>query len=81
MVSRSAYNTALSILCVYLYFADGKPIGVTQILGHYESDYEWNDGDMAMDQSVTNAAATGQRKYHSQFYKNGTECDLTGHFR
>ena len=68
--------------------ADGKPIGVTQILGHYDSDYEWNDGDKAMDQSLpsTNvaaaaAAAAGQRKYHSQFYKNGSECDLTGHFR
>jgi len=67
---------------------DGKPIGVTQILGHYDSDYEWNDGDKAMDQSLpsTNvaaaaAAAAGQRKYHSQFYKNGSECDLTGHFR
>ena len=36
-----------------------------------------------MDQSLpsSNAAAAGQRKYHSQFYKNGTECDLTGHFR
>ena len=50
--------------------------------------YEWNDGDKAMDQSLpsTNvaaaaAAAAGQRKYHSQFYKNGSECDLTGHFR
>ena len=71
----------VSLCCTY--FADGKPIGVTQILGHYESDYEWNDGDKAMDQSLpsTNADAAGQRKYHSQFYKNGTECDLTGHFR
>ena len=70
-------------------FADGKPIGVIQILGHYDSDYEWNDGDKAIDQAQQHAlpssAAAGlgqrQRKYHSQFYKNGTECDLTGHLR
>ncbi len=49
-----------------------------QILGHYDSDYDWqseNGGGIPEEEIV------GARKYHSQFYTNGTKCDLTGHFR
>ena len=74
---------------ILISFTDGKPIGVIQILGHYDSDYEWDDGDAAIDQAhqqeMPSSAAAGlgqrERRYHSQFYKNGTECDLTGQMR
>jgi hypothetical protein len=49
---------------------------VIEILGNFDSDFDWGDSD-----SEGHSSGVGTRKYHSQFYRNGTECDLTGQFR
>ncbi|KAK8744618.1 hypothetical protein OTU49_000534 [Cherax quadricarinatus] len=48
---------------------DNKASGPIIILGKYESEYNWK-----------NSSETKNRlqRFHSQFYVNGTKCDLTG---
>ncbi|XP_071545027.1 uncharacterized protein [Panulirus ornatus] len=48
---------------------DSKASGPIIILGKYESEYNWK-----------NSSETKNRlqRFHSQFYVNGTKCDLTG---
>ncbi|XP_064109668.1 LOW QUALITY PROTEIN: protein OS-9-like [Macrobrachium nipponense] len=48
---------------------DHKASGPILILGKYESEYNWK-----------NSSETKNRlqRFHSQFYVNGTKCDLTG---
>lgn len=48
---------------------DNKASGPILILGKYESEYNWK-----------NSSETKNRlqRFHSQFYVNGTKCDLTG---
>ena len=55
----------------FLLSADGKIVGKTLTLGLYSHDHEWREEDRLND----------ALKYHSQFYTNGTECDLTGSYR
>ncbi|KAG0726980.1 Protein OS-9 [Chionoecetes opilio] len=52
--------------------ADNKASGPIIILGKYESEYNWR-----------NSSETKNRlqRFHSQFYVNGTKCDLTGEAR
>ncbi|XP_054721749.1 protein OS-9-like isoform X2 [Uloborus diversus] len=51
---------------------DGQIIGQILTLGLYESDYDWNnETDLEKFKQV-------KQKYHSQYYTNGTKCDLTG---
>ena len=51
---------------------DNKASGPIIILGKYESEYNWR-----------NSSETKNRlqRFHSQFYVNGTKCDLTGEAR
>ncbi|XP_055945301.1 protein OS-9-like isoform X2 [Argiope bruennichi] len=54
---------------------DGQIIGQVITLGLYDSDYDWsNDTDEDKFKHV-------KQRYHSQYYVNGTKCDLTGHPR
>ncbi|KAK4313059.1 hypothetical protein Pmani_015578 [Petrolisthes manimaculis] len=48
---------------------DNKASGQIIVLGRYESEYNWR-----------NSSETKNRlqRFHSQFYVNGTRCDLTG---
>lgn len=52
-----------------LVIPDNKASGPIIILGKYESEYNWK-----------NSSETKNRlqRFHSQFYVNGTKCDLTG---
>ncbi|GFY53858.1 protein OS-9 [Trichonephila inaurata madagascariensis] len=51
---------------------DGQIIGQVITLGLYDSDYDWsNDTDQEKFKHV-------KQRYHSQWYVNGTKCDLTG---
>ncbi|GIY34267.1 hypothetical protein CDAR_120661 [Caerostris darwini] len=51
---------------------DGQVIGQIITLGLYDSDYEWgNETDEEKFKHV-------KQRYHSQYYVNGTKCDLTG---
>ncbi|GBN70371.1 Protein OS-9 [Araneus ventricosus] len=51
---------------------DGQIIGQVITLGLYDSDYDWsNDTDQEKFKHV-------KQRYHSQYYVNGTKCDLTG---
>ncbi|KFM65742.1 Protein OS-9, partial [Stegodyphus mimosarum] len=51
---------------------DGQIIGQVLTLGLYESDYDW---DNETDQEKFKHA---KQRYHTQYYVNGTKCDLTG---
>ncbi|CAL1297062.1 unnamed protein product [Larinioides sclopetarius] len=51
---------------------DGQIIGQVITLGLYDYDYDWNnDTDQEKFKHV-------KQRYHSQYYVNGTKCDLTG---
>lgn len=51
---------------------DGEIIGQVITLGLYESDYDWNN------ETDQDKFRHSKQKYHSQYYTNGTKCDLTG---
>uniref|UniRef100_A0A1W7RA13 Protein OS-9 n=1 Tax=Hadrurus spadix TaxID=141984 RepID=A0A1W7RA13_9SCOR len=52
---------------------DSNIVGNVITLGIYDSDFDW-DNETNREQSSENH----QKRYHSQFYNNGTKCDLTG---
>ncbi|KAI0232266.1 hypothetical protein LSAT2_017379 [Lamellibrachia satsuma] len=52
---------------------EGKIHGEVIYLGHYESEYDWNNASAKQ--------ANRLNRYHSQRYVNGSECDLTGKAR
>ncbi|KAK2178083.1 hypothetical protein NP493_563g02001 [Ridgeia piscesae] len=52
---------------------DGKIHSDVIFLGHYESEYDWNN--------VSATQANRLNRYHSQRYVNGSLCDLTGKAR
>ncbi len=56
---------------MFLLSADGQIVGPVQSLGNFVSDREWSEADLANDAI----------NYHSQFYDNGTVCDITGRKR
>ncbi|XP_059082809.1 protein OS-9-like [Tigriopus californicus] len=49
---------------------DNRPSGKIMSLGQYDHDYEWKEGE-----------GVAGLKHHSQFYLNGSACDLTGSLR
>ncbi|XP_046357552.2 protein OS-9-like [Haliotis rufescens] len=57
-----------------MHIEDGNVKGEVIYLGHYESDFDW-DNDTLKDQRLR--SRTIHSKYHSQNYTNGTKCDLT----
>ncbi|XP_067131346.1 protein OS-9-like [Centruroides vittatus] len=52
---------------------DSKIVGQVITLGLYDSDFDW-DNETNKDKSSENR----QKRYHSQYYNNGSKCDLTG---
>ncbi|XP_035207021.1 protein OS-9-like isoform X3 [Stegodyphus dumicola] len=52
---------------------DGQIIGQVLTLGLYESDYDW-DNETDQVEKFKHA----KQRYHTQYYVNGTKCDLTG---
>lgn len=54
---------------------DNKPSGAIMSLGKYDHDYEWNSEKK---ESATEGIV---QSHHSQFYTNGSVCDLTGKLR
>ena len=64
---------------ISFFVPDGKPSGKILNLGSYNNDYEWPE-----EEASSGAGASGlgdDPKHPSQFYANGTECDLTGNMR
>ncbi|XP_070174955.1 protein OS-9-like isoform X2 [Littorina saxatilis] len=57
---------------------DGRPKGDIMFLGHYQSDFDWNN-ETLREARVRSKLASG--RYHSQYYTNGSKCDLTGNGR
>ncbi|XP_067686141.1 protein OS-9-like isoform X2 [Haliotis asinina] len=57
-----------------MHIEEGKVKGEVIYLGHYESDFDW-DNETLKDQRLKSKSF--QSKYHSQTYTNGTKCDLT----
>ena len=43
------------------------------VLGYFDNDYKWVNGGEGSRQK--------RGRYHSQFYANGSKCDLTGDLR
>ena len=59
-------------------------MGKIQVLGYFDHDYDWSQEEKEGETKEGGESANGggqKRKHHSQFYKNGTECDLTGQYR
>ncbi|XP_063873973.1 protein OS-9-like isoform X1 [Scylla paramamosain] len=63
------YEFCYSSVIKQYHLEDNKASGPIIILGKYESEYNWK-----------NSSETKNRlqRFHSQFYVNGTKCDLTG---
>ena len=59
---------------------DGKSQGVELVLGKYESEYDWSSGGKGGADVTSGTGSNHNRlqRFHSQFYSNGTKCDLTG---
>nr|KAG5698148.1 hypothetical protein BaRGS_001743 [Batillaria attramentaria] len=55
--------------------AEGKIRGNIIYLGHFESDFDWAN-ETLRESRVRSKIASG--RYHSQYYTNGSKCDLTG---
>ncbi|XP_050714455.1 protein OS-9-like isoform X2 [Eriocheir sinensis] len=66
------YEFCYSSVIKQYHLEDNKASGPIIILGKYESEYNWK-----------NSSETKNRlqRFHSQFYVNGTKCDLTGESR
>lgn len=71
---------------------DGKPSGAIMKLGKYDHDFDWSQSkDIGNDVSQASShfeklhslrqSKKGRPKYHSQYYVNGSTCDLTGELR
>lgn len=56
---------------------DNKIISPEIFLGYYESEYDWKNDTATQDESSRNRL----QRYHSQYYVNGTRCDVTGALR
>lgn len=59
------------------HFENGAISGNTLLLGLYDYDYNWTktlEGEKERETKVS-------RNYHSQYYVNGSKCDLTGELR
>ncbi|XP_076456317.1 protein OS-9-like isoform X2 [Babylonia areolata] len=54
---------------------DGQIRGNVMYLGHFQSDFDWNN-ETLRESRVRSKIASG--RYHSQYYTNGSKCDLTG---
>ena len=52
---------------------EGRPSGKIVVLGNYDHDQDWSET-----QKSSKDAKVG---HHSQYYTNGTLCDLTGGYR
>jgi len=66
------YLLFLSIILFSTLIIDGKPSGKILHLGKYNGDFEWADES---DRTNPNLM------YHTQFYVNGTDCEVTGNMR
>jgi len=53
---------------------DGKPSGAILVLGYYDHDQDWSN-------SGQNRPANKKFSHHSQFFTNGSLCDLTNELR
>ncbi|KAL8570966.1 hypothetical protein ACOMHN_037826 [Nucella lapillus] len=54
---------------------DGQIRGNVMYLGHFQSDFDWKN-ETLRESRVRSKIASG--RYHSQYYTNGSKCDLTG---
>uniref|UniRef100_T1J0C5 Protein OS-9 n=1 Tax=Strigamia maritima TaxID=126957 RepID=T1J0C5_STRMM len=54
---------------------DSKVTGPEIILGHFESEFDWNN------ETQGENAKNHLQRYHSQYYVNGSQCEVTGEFR
>ena len=61
------------VICTDCIFTEGRPSGKILVLGNYDHDQEWSET-----QKSSKDAKVG---HHSQYYTNGTLCDLTGGYR
>lgn len=59
---------------VYQYHEEGNEVKDNISLGHYSGDTDWS-------QVTIEEKSRSNGRYHSQFYSNGTICDLTGDLR
>uniref|UniRef100_A0A6A7FRT2 Protein OS-9-like n=1 Tax=Hirondellea gigas TaxID=1518452 RepID=A0A6A7FRT2_9CRUS len=57
---------------------DGKSRGFEMVLGMYESEYDWSSGGKGGADASGSSNSNRLQRFHSQFYSNGTKCDLTG---
>ncbi len=81
-VGRDVFKTIILLASSLISPSDGKPSGKILNLGMYNNDYEWPEesGKEGMG-SASSTSSDPTPKHHSQFYTNGTECDLTGNMR
>ncbi|KAF2358356.1 Glucosidase II beta subunit-like [Trinorchestia longiramus] len=56
----------------------GKSTGAVLILGRFESEYDWSTGGKGGADAATGRNSNRLQRFHSQYYTNGTKCDLTG---
>jgi len=52
---------------------DGRPSGKILVLGNYDHEQDWSE--------TRKDSKNGKVTHHSQYYTNGTVCDLTGGYR
>ena len=64
--------------CILTVFADGKPIGEVIDLGHHNSDFDWSNEQNIKEKMFKKKTI---QKYHTQYYINGTECNVINHKR
>jgi len=57
------------------HFESGAIQGETISLGKFESDYDW---ERTAEWEASSKTLTKKRKHHSQYYVDGSVCDLTG---
>ena len=55
------------------YVTEGRPSGKILVLGNYDHDQEWSE--------TQKSSKDAKVSHHSQYYTNGTLCDLTGGYR
>ena len=68
------------------HFENGAIQGVTMSLGKFQSDYDWEKAEewetssssSSSSSSSPSKVAAKKRKHHSQYYVDGSTCDLTG---
>ncbi|XP_076818274.1 uncharacterized protein LOC143464337 [Clavelina lepadiformis] len=57
---------------------DGVPSGDIISLGNFESDFDWNDEKQIKEKMFKRSHV---QRYHTQYYTNGTKCDVINHKR